>query len=253
MSTRTNWLNFDDSMKKSENYCKRRTKQEEWDNVKTKYETVRKTPVGKQRVPKILHQIWMGGDIPDKQRSMCEQVKNALPSDWEYKLWLDDDVSDIPDFTTIEYFEKTPNFGQKSDIIRNEILYEYGGVYLDTDFILYKNLDQFLDMDYIVGVGYDEWPSVLNGMIFSSPKNDIADSMRKYDVTPDWSNPMSVINSTGPFHSYRKLINRLNENVLILPVNFFYPFPGSLRHNKNYQDYVEEESVACHLWECSWQ
>jgi mannosyltransferase OCH1-like enzyme len=50
-------------------------------------------------------------------------------------------------FKNINAFNDTPNNGQKSDILRSQILYEFGGVYLDTDFILVKTFEELLDLD----------------------------------------------------------------------------------------------------------
>ena len=74
---------------------------------------------------------------------------------WDYKLWGNDDL-------TYENFPKTwflikeilalekPIYAMISDLMRLEILYTHGGVYLDTTFEKVKNISKLLDKK-----GYD--------------------------------------------------------------------------------------------------
>lgn len=252
-TVKNKWPSFDDSMQNSNQYLHNKSQNEYWDLIVENYENIKNREMGKQKIPKILHQIWLGGDMPERENHRCDDVKNSLPNDWEYKLWTEDNIHEIEDFVALEYYEQTPSYGQKSDIYRNEILYQFGGVYLDTDFIVYKSFDQFLDLDYVAGVAYDGWPSIMNSCVCSSPKNKIVESMRIYDKKPNWSDPMSVIDTTGPYHSYRKLMPCLNDqNLLILPNSFFYPFPNDLRKQNIHEQFLKEETVCCHLWSCTW-
>lgn len=47
-------------------------------------------------------------------------------------LWTDEHVARLPLFNRAEY-DKATNYGAKSDILRYELLYVYGGVYVDCD------------------------------------------------------------------------------------------------------------------------
>ena len=52
--------------------------------------------------------------------------------DWEYKLWTDETVKEIT-LINQELFDKAKNYGEKSDILKWELVYRFGGVYIDTD------------------------------------------------------------------------------------------------------------------------
>jgi mannosyltransferase OCH1-like enzyme len=46
---------------------------------------------------------------------------------------------------------KYKKFALASDYIRLWVLYNYGGIYLDTDMICYGSLDKYLDTDFLIG------------------------------------------------------------------------------------------------------
>ena len=85
--------------------------------------------------PKILHQIWLKGDIPDKYKPFVEGCKLLNP-DYEYRVWCDKDMQDLID-RHYSWFSETytsyPYWVQKMDAGRLFLMYHYGGTCLDVD------------------------------------------------------------------------------------------------------------------------
>lgn len=97
------------------------------------------------RVPSIIHFIWLG-----PKNFPLESIKNVrawmqLHPDFTFLFWTDRErpcpcpgmtrmlVQDFP-FTRLKnYFESSTNYGEKSDLLRYEILAEMGGIYVDHD------------------------------------------------------------------------------------------------------------------------
>ncbi len=72
--------------------------------------------------------------------------------DWEYKLWTEKEI-DALSLKNREMYDYAVNYGEKSDIARYEILYRFGGVYVDTDFESYKPLDTLHQAyDFYIGI-----------------------------------------------------------------------------------------------------
>ena len=87
-------------------------------------------------IPRLVHQIWIGPkkrpDIwMDTVKSFCET------QDFEYVLWDDKKVSELK-MVNQSFYDKEPTYNGKSDILRYEILYQYGGVYIDADSVILK-------------------------------------------------------------------------------------------------------------------
>ena len=86
----------------------------------------------RQVMPKKIHQIWLGSELPRRYRRLTETWKEFHP-DWEYRLWTDKDVNDV-DIPRRELFDSIPKTklyqGQRSDFLRYHILKQYGGSFL---------------------------------------------------------------------------------------------------------------------------
>ena len=90
-------------------------------------------------IPKIIHQIWIGPKpAPTK---FMNTWKNKNP-DYEYICWTEDKIKELNfTFKCQKIIDKTDLYHGKADIMRLEILYKYGGIYLDADSICVEPLD----------------------------------------------------------------------------------------------------------------
>lgn len=237
-------------------YTTKKTDVDKWDLLERRYDFIKNKKIEDNKIPKIIHQVWIGGNMPQQEQERCCQVKCfAQDNNWEYILWTENDIDKLSEFKNIYEFNHTQNNGQKSDIIRIQILKEYGGVYIDTDFILLKMFDELLDLDFFCGVAFDGEPNLLNSLIGSSPGNAVITDMLNLDMSIGYRDAMDIINTTGPYLTTRKVFKHIENfnNMLVLPVSFLYPFPNSdINKRPDYKIYLQPETIACHLWAGSW-
>lgn len=95
-------------------------------------------------IPKTIHYCWFGrGDKPEVFEKCLQSWKKFAP-DYEIVEWNEDnfDINRFP-FTREAYDCKKYAF--VSDVARLSVIYEHGGVYLDTDVELIAGIDRFLD------------------------------------------------------------------------------------------------------------
>jgi len=96
-------------------------------------------------IPKIIHLRWFSGEEYPKMIKRClKSWKRHLP-DYQIRLWDESnfDISQAPLFVRQAYNAKKWAFA--ADYIRCWALYNYGGVYLDTDVEVLRPLDDFLN------------------------------------------------------------------------------------------------------------
>lgn len=94
-------------------------------------------------IPKIIHYCWFGGKpLPELAQKCISSWKKYCP-DYEMKLWNENnfDINIVPFTAQVALAKK---WGFIVDYIRAWAVYNYGGIYLDTDVELIKPLDAFL-------------------------------------------------------------------------------------------------------------
>src|SRR5439155_22420530 len=83
-------------------------------------------------IPRILHQIWVGPDpLPEEFARYRETWLQRHP-EWEHHLWTENNLP--PDLRRPEAYERLRAPAERSDILRYEVLWRWGGVYGDADF-----------------------------------------------------------------------------------------------------------------------
>ena len=108
------------------------------------------------KIPKIIHKIWVG-DKPAPMKWINTWVEKH--PDWEHILWDNDKVYSrkwINEKHIGQYTEEGLWHGV-ADIIRYEILYEYGGIVSGADSICINPIDELFDNDYELFVPVDDW------------------------------------------------------------------------------------------------
>lgn len=95
----------------------------------------------KQIIPKIIHQLWIGNKPMPKKLMDTWKTKNP---DYEYILWTETEFKkrNIV-FECQEAIDRMTEINGKADIMRWELLYNYGGVFIDADSICVEPLDDF--------------------------------------------------------------------------------------------------------------
>lgn len=210
------------------------------------------------RIPKIIHQIWIGSPLPEKYHSFILSWQKHHP-EWTYILWDDETIANLHLINQDQYDAST-NFGQKADIARYEILYRFGGVYIDIDFECLRPLDLFHHCcDYYTGIGYAGRFSTFNGLIGSTPENpivkaciDMLDIYSHYEGSPEHN----ILFTSGPFHQARCFIEHAHEagRAVAFPVGYFYPWPFSKKEDTTHlEKWLRPETFAIHYWHCGWR
>ena len=203
----------------------------------------------KNKIPRIIHQIWVGPNpIPEKSKKFIEKIKELHPN-FEYRLWNDNDINE-KNFKNVKYINDTKSYAQKADIMRLEILYNYGGIYIDIDIEVIKNLEPLLTNELIVCNEDSNINKYMSTGFIASTKDNInlkntVDNINKVDFTQE------INIATGPTYFRKNIV--INNNVTVLPTKFIYPIPYGTEVSKESLNNVDlSESYAIHHWDKNW-
>ncbi|MCK9183713.1 MAG: glycosyl transferase [Fibrobacteraceae bacterium] len=101
-------------------------------------------------IPKIIHYCWLSGEpYPELVQHCMATWKKHMP-DYELRLW-DQTRFDIHSVRWVEQAVKAKKWAFAADYIRLYALYNYGGIYLDSDVEVLKPFDDLLDLPYFLG------------------------------------------------------------------------------------------------------
>lgn len=102
-------------------------------------------------IPKIIHYIWIGEkELPEDDKRNIESWRRFCP-DYEICLWNEDNY----DFHKNRYVHEAVlnrHYMYATDYVRKDILYRYGGIYLDTDVEILAPIDDLLYNEAFIGI-----------------------------------------------------------------------------------------------------
>lgn len=197
-----------------------------------------------QKIPKIIHYIWIGdNEIPDRLKKCVNSWKEFCP-DYEIICWNEKNY----DFSKNKYMKQAYNakkWGFAPDYARLDILYNNGGIYLDTDVLLLKSLDDLLYQDAFASV--EKWNIINPGGGIGSIKNgDAVLAMLEFRDEYDFINSDGSYNllttgfyDTWAMQKYGYKVNGEYQKVLgmsIYPYDYFHPYDymsGTLQKSEN--------------------
>lgn len=180
-------------------------------------------------IPKLIHAIWIGPFTEPTEwlntwKPFCETYN------WKFKLWRESDIETLNLINKKEYIESV-SYQQKSDIARYEIMYRYGGIYIDCDMVYLGNdLSKYLPLDCGMFIGVIESsspsinttirsPFIANGF-FCAPAHHmiLKRCIAKIPERVKMSTKHTFI-KTGP-----SLLNEcVKEPIIVLPDTYCFP------------------------------
>ena len=134
-------------------------------------------------IPKIIHYVWVGDkEKPEEVLKCIESWKKYCP-DYEFVEWNNEKFEKIKNLYSQQAYE-SKKWAFVSDYIRLYALYNYGGIYLDTDSEITQNIDQFLDNEFFSGFElYKNEYNILASPLASIPESPIIKNLLEYYET----------------------------------------------------------------------
>ena len=120
-------------------------------------------------IPKIIHYCWFGKkSLPEEARKCIESWKKYCP-DYEIKEWNEDNF-DINSCVYVKEAYNEQKWAFVTDFVRLKVIYDYGGIYMDTDVEVCKSLDPLLKWDAFSG--FESNNNIPTGIMGGIAKNE---------------------------------------------------------------------------------
>ena len=206
-------------------------------------------------IPKVIHYCWFGrGKMPKLAKKCIKSWKKYCP---DYKIICHNE--DNFDLTQNRYLNEAYKAGKwafVSDYARLKIIYDNGGIYLDTDVELIKPIDDLLLTKGFMG--FDEKGIVATGLGFGAEKGNeiVSEFLKDYDdipfVLPDGSYDLTPCPDRNTEALKRLGMDIKNTNQTFMDINFL---PDEYLCPMNYytgKKIITENTYSIHHYSASW-
>jgi mannosyltransferase OCH1-like enzyme len=198
-------------------------------------------------IPKIIHQVWIN-DTDPKLPERFAQYRDGwlrLHPGWEYRLWNLKNI-DFP-LRRPELLKQAGSYAQLADILRLEIVYQYGGIYLDTDFECLRSIEPLLD-DVALFFCSEDGETFTQSIFGARQQHPLI--LRLVDGLPSRIGQDQPNIETGPKYVTKALINDgFPGDLTLFPRQTFFPYNWTELHRANE---TFPESYAVHRYAASW-
>ncbi|ATD54281.1 glycosyltransferase family 32 protein [Clostridium chauvoei] len=211
--------------------------------------------MGKSGIPKIIHYCWFGRGEKSELANRCiESWKKNLDG---YKImeWNEDNFDISANLYIKEAYDKG-KYAFVSDYVRLDILFKYGGIYLDTDVEILSDFNALLDSNAFLGFEDDE---LISTATIGARKNNIiiknwldTYNNRRFIKNGRESELTNVRVVTDILLNHglkqdNRIQNLLNDEITIYSNDFFSPLKIGSSNPK-----VTHNTIAIHWFEGTW-
>ncbi len=207
-------------------------------------------------IPKKIHYCWVGGNpLPESAKKCIKSWRKYCP-DYEIIEWNEQNY----DFTKVPYMKEAydaKKWGFVPDYARLDIIYAYGGIYLDTDVEIVKSFDPLLTLNGFAGfqdngqaaLGLGFGAEAGNPVIKALMEDYTERSFLSSDGTPDLT-PSPELNTNLLTHSFGLVPNgkkQVISGITVFPTEYFCPKSfedGKIRRTK--------KTYSIHHFDASW-
>lgn len=133
-------------------------------------------------IPKIIHYCWFGGKKMPRYLKKYLKTWTKFCPDYQIICW-NEKKYDVNKSAFVKKAYSDKKWAFVTDYVRLDVVNTYGGIYLDTDVELLKNLDSLLKNKCFFAIQQDGL-FINTGLAFGSEKNNplLLDMMKEYDL-----------------------------------------------------------------------
>lgn len=208
-------------------------------------------------IPKVIHYCWFGNnEKPEIIKKCIETWKINMP-EYTIQEWNESNF-DIEKFKFARDAYKSKKWAFVSDYCRLWVLYNYGGIYLDTDMEVLKNLSIFMENKSFTGV--EDGQNIAFG-IWGCEKGDsfIKEVLEYYDDVnfDDYKSDLfqiaipKIITQIAKEKGYvppQGSKSIFYDDLAVYPTEVFYPKKSSWA-----EAVITENTYTIHHYEGSWR
>jgi len=198
-------------------------------------------------IPKVFHSFWVqGGPLPPEFQ-VWSDTWLAVNPDWEHHIWSEPEYVDW--IENREIYDTAVNHAQRTEIAQKEVLWRYGGCYIDADTECFRPVDELFEGKNHV-VTFDESHRQLGNQFIATPPEHPAIRVALEDIPRAirWQRKTGYSQTYGAGPQLIQRLWRNRDDVEILGPEYFHPYLYGRPKPDNYG-----AASGAHQWAASWK
>lgn len=207
-------------------------------------------------IPKTIHYCWFGGNPKSKLIKKCIKSWKKYCPDYEIIEWNESNF-DINCCPYVKEAYEAKKWAFLTDYARLWIVYNYGGIYLDTDVELVSKLDTFLKYDGYFGFESDSYVNTGLGFGAAAGNKIVKTMLDDYDGLHFLNDDGTYDLTTCPVRNTDSLMKvglvrnnsfQLIDNNAFFASEVFNPIDYITKKKS-----ITNNTVSIHWYNASWQ
>lgn len=200
-------------------------------------------------IPKLIHYIWLGNKEKSKFFESCLLTWKEKNPDFEIIEWNEKNLDLQQIAKENEFFKecmKRKLYAFMADYLRIKVLYENGGIYIDTDVQALKPIEELMcNNDEIIG--YEAFSNIGTGFIAVCKHNYLMKKMLDFYNEEMMNSKVYTIPEVMNIVIDR--IKKEGKKIYIYPMEFFAPYNYKEKFNYNC---ITKNTYAIHWFDGTW-
>ena len=202
-------------------------------------------------IPKTVHAVWLGGGKISAMTAMCINSWRRVLPDYNIKIWGERDLNLDSLANSNKFLRKCLKYhlwSFASDYLRLYVLYEYGGIYLDTDVEVLQTFNPLLKNNFFYGLEDNDFPCT--GVLGAEPRSSAVKTLLDFYEDEIWE--VDFFNNPIVFDHVIKNNRQIFESGTIFKKSVFSPYsPGSYLI-ENHDVVEKDDSITVHWYSANW-
>lgn len=207
-------------------------------------------------IPKVIHYCWFGGaPLPEEYKKYIETWKKFCP-DYKIIQW-DESNYDVHKNKYMEQAYDLKKWGFVPDYARFDIIYQHGGIYLDTDVEVLKSFDLLLNNRAYMGFEGGNWVNggigfgaeagnlVIKGLRDMYDELSFVDEKGELNLTPSPYYITDFLVEHGLKRNNQEQL--IDDSLCVYPIEYF-----AAKDYETGKIVISENTFSIHQYSASW-
>ena len=205
-------------------------------------------------IEKTIHYCWFGGKSKPKSAIKCINSWKKYCPDYKIVEW-NENTFDLNCNAYVKEAYENKKWAFITDYVRLFAIYNFGGIYMDTDVEVLKPLDQFLDCDGFTG--FQSMDDMVTGIMAGAKGSKMYKALLDYYTDKHFVNPDGSLDLTTNTETITKMFLEMGfkPNNQFQEIDGFRLYPNEYfcpKDSVTLEVNITENSYAIHHFAGTW-